>query len=130
MTEWQKTGRMGEDIALEYLLQDGFKLLERNWHCRHKEIDLIMEHGDGIHIVEVKTRREPAGMEPEQAVDLQKQQRLETAARAFLKARDTQAEIHFDIVSIILDREHNIRRISFIRDAFFPIWNKRQNITI
>ena len=37
-------GRSGEDAALEYLLQNGYKLLERNWHCRHKEIDLIVEN--------------------------------------------------------------------------------------
>ena len=36
-------GRTGENAALEYLLQNGYKLLERNWHCRHKEVDLIVE---------------------------------------------------------------------------------------
>ena len=123
-------GRAGENAALEYLLQNGYKLLERNWHCRHKEVDLIVGHEDGIHIVEVKTRTGPTCLEPERAVNYRKQRNLKAAAGAYLRARKMQADIHFDIVSVILDRERSIRRISFIKDAFFPIENERQSITI
>ena len=93
------TGKLGETIALEYLLQMGYKLLERNWRCRHKEIDLIMEGGDGIHIVEVRTRKAPA---------------------AIVK------DIHFDIVSVILDSLGNVLRTVYLKDAFLPIGDKRQ----
>ena len=123
-------GRAGENAALEYLLQNGYKLLERNWHCRHKEIDLIVENEEGIHIVEVKTRTGPTCLEPERAVNYRKQRNLKAAAGAYLRARKMQADIHFDIISVILDRERSIRRISFIKDAFFPIENERQSITI
>ena len=123
-------GRAGENAALEYLLQNGYKLLERNWHCRHKEVDLIVGHEDGIHIVEVKTRTGPTCLEPERAVNYRKQRNLKAAAGAYLRARKMQADIHFDIISVILDRERSIRRISFIKDAFFPIENERQSITI
>ncbi len=123
-------GRAGENAALEYLLQNGYKLLERNWHCRHKEVDLIVGHEDGIHIVEVKTRTGPTCLEPERAVNYRKQRNLKAAAGAYLRARKMQADIHFDIVSVILDRERSIRCISFIKDAFFPIENERQSITI
>lgn len=123
-------GRAGENAALEYLLQNGYKLLERNWHCRHKEVDLIVGHEDGIHIVEVKTRTGPTCLEPERAVNYRKQRNLKAAAGAYLRARKMQVDIHFDIVSVILDRERSIRCISFIKDAFFPIENERQSITI
>ncbi len=123
-------GRAGENAALEYLLQNGYKLLERNWHCRHKEVDLIVGHEDGIHIAEVKTRTGPTCLEPERAVNYRKQRNLKAAAGAYLRARKMQADIHFDIVSVILDRERSIRCISFIKDAFFPIENERQSITI
>ena len=104
-------GRAGENAALEYLLQNGYKLLERNW-------------------VEVKTRTGPTCLEPERAVNYRKQRNLKAAAGAYLRARKMQADIHFDIISVILDRERSIRRISFIKDAFFPIENERQSITI
>ena len=115
------TGRKGEDIALRHLLSAGFRLLERNWRCSHKEIDLIMEHCDGLHIIEVKTRTEPAPVEPEQAVDRQKRRRLETAAGSYIKMTGRCADVHFDIVSVVLDKDGGILRISFMEDAFFPI---------
>ena len=123
-------GRAGENAALEYLLQNGYKLLERNWHCRHKEIDLIVENEEGIHIVEVKTRTGPTDIDPERAVDYRKQRNLEAAAETYLRVRKLQKDIHFNIIAVILDRKHSIRHISFIKDAFFPIENERQSITI
>ena len=107
-------GRTGEEAALEYLLQNGYKLLERNWHCRHKEIDLIVENEEGIHIVEVKTRTGPTDIDPERAVDYRKQRNLEAAAETYLRVRKLQKDIHFNIIA----------------DAFFPIKNERQSITI
>ena len=48
-------GRVAENIALEWLQQEeGMELRERNWRSEHKEIDLIMESDDFLHIVEVK----------------------------------------------------------------------------
>ncbi|HIZ85187.1 MAG TPA: YraN family protein [Candidatus Coprenecus stercoravium] len=123
------TGKLGEDKALEYLLQNGYKLIERNWRCGHKEVDLIMESKDGLHIVEVKTRTAPADISPEQAVNREKQLRLEVAAGSFLKRKGYGSEVHFDIVSVILDKDSNVRDISLIKDAYIPIAGKRQNIT-
>lgn len=115
-------GGIGEDAALEYLLQAGYKLIERNWHCGHREIDLIMEGDDGIHIVEVKARTEPMMTIPERAVGRQKQINLESAAKAYVRSRGICSDIHFDIVSVIMDKARNVKHISFTRNAFYPIW--------
>ena len=115
------TGRQGEDMALEYLLQAGYRLLERNWHCSHKEVDLIMEGSDGLHIVEVRTRREPAAVEPEQTVDRWKQHNLIAAAGVYLKMSGRTCPVHFDIVSIVLDSSGRVLRGSHITDAFLPL---------
>ena len=56
----QDLGKKGEDVALEYLLQRGMKLLERNWRSGHKELDLVMEEEGFIRIVEVRSRNWPA----------------------------------------------------------------------
>lgn len=116
-----ETGRMGEDMALEYLLQRGYKLLERNWRCRYKEVDLIMENSDGIHVVEVRTRKEPTAVEPEQTVDRRKQHNLEAAANSYLRSRKTTAPVHFDIVSIVLDGSGKVLRLNHIQDAFLAL---------
>ena len=88
-----ETGRLGEDIALEYLLQRGFKLIERNWRCRHKEVDLIMEGDDGLHIVEVRTMKEPVQVEPEMTVCARKQLNLRTAAEAWIRIKGENAPV-------------------------------------
>lgn len=118
------TGKLGEDIALEYLLQTGYKLLERNWRCRYKEIDLIVEGSDGVHIVEVRTRREPAAVAPEQTVGKDKQHHLEAAARSYAGLGGKNREIHFDIVSVILDRDGRTVSLDHIRDAFHPMHSR------
>lgn len=117
----RETGKLGEDIALEHLLQMGYKLLERNWYCRHKEVDLIMEGEDGLHIVEVRTRHEPVAMEPELTVDRHKQRYLEAAAAAWLRKGGEYSQVHFDIASIVLDKSGNVIRYSLIHDAFLPM---------
>lgn len=121
MTQKQMTGKEGEDMALEYLLQRGYRLLERNWRCGHKEIDLILEHADGLHIVEVKTRREPVAEEPHIAVDVVKQHHLEAAAASYMKLCGYGGNLHFDIMSIVLDRDGAPTRMIFMKDAFYPL---------
>ena len=49
-------GKWGEDIAANYLLERGFKLLARNWRHKHKEIDIIATKGGTLYFIEVKTR--------------------------------------------------------------------------
>lgn len=52
----KKTGRQGEDLALEYLRAKGLRLLERNYLIWGGELDLIMKDGEEYVFVEVKTR--------------------------------------------------------------------------
>ena len=49
-------GKNGEDLAVEYLVNKGYKILERNWRSGHKEIDIIAMDGDTLVVVEVKCR--------------------------------------------------------------------------
>ena len=80
-----------------------------------------MEGSDGLHIVEVRTRREPAAVEPEQTVDRWKQRNLIAAAGAYLKMSGRTCPVHFDIVSIVLDSSGRVLRGSHITDAFLPL---------
>jgi putative endonuclease len=57
-TYQQKFGRWGENIASDFLLKKGFKIIDRNWTCRLGEIDIIALKQCRVHFVEVKTRRD------------------------------------------------------------------------
>ena len=46
MSKNKKIGNLGEDLALQHCLQNGYELIEKNWTIGHKEIDLIFKKGD------------------------------------------------------------------------------------
>ena len=50
-------GGRGEDIAMQWLRERGFLIVERNWRVGHYEIDIIAQRYDTLHFIEVKTRK-------------------------------------------------------------------------
>ncbi|GAA3593497.1 YraN family protein [Nonomuraea rosea] len=52
----RELGKQGEQVAVTYLEAEGMKIIDRNWRCRHGEIDIIAEEGPNLIVVEVKTR--------------------------------------------------------------------------
>lgn len=119
-TEKQLQGYTGEEMAVNFLFQKGYRILERNWRCGHLEVDIIAEKDDYLVIVEVKTRKSSAFGEPEVFVDRQKQQRLIRAAMYYAKFKCVTKEIRFDIISVINSLEH--QEINHIENAFKPRW--------
>src|SRR5579863_2788673 len=80
----QGLGRMGERLAAEMLMREGYAILERNFRCCYGEIDLIAEDGQDLVFVEVKTRRGVAYGRPEEAVTLRKQRKVVQVATYYL----------------------------------------------
>jgi len=109
-------GKKGEDLALQYLQKKGYTLLERNWRFRHKEVDIIAADGRDLVFVEVKTRSSDWFGSPEEAVDDKKQRYLMDAAEAFIRIRNMDTNIRFDVVSIILKQGY--QSIDHIEEAF------------
>ena len=104
----QNAGRLGEDLAAEYLESRGFKVLERNYRSLRAEVDLICflpseRYGEGgeLIFVEVKARKNSTFGHPEQAVDRDKRKNLIRAARAYLYERKIEGTpCRFDVVAI------------------------------
>lgn len=93
-------------------------MIERNWRYRHLEIDIISIDNDGIHFVEVKTRRPPMQADPQESVDWKKRVRITEAAKGYMRQKGTDAECHFDIVSVIFEKGRTVVRM--FPDAYFP----------
>ena len=100
----QTIGKQGEDIACEMLQGMGHVILERNWRSGHLEIDIISYDPDGIHFVEVKSRRSSIQAPPQESVDRGKQNRIIKAAHGFLRTKKGlpygNHECHFDIIAV------------------------------
>lgn len=112
-------GALGEQIALEYLLERKYQILETNWVCGHKEVDIIAKDGDTIVFVEVKTRHSTCLVEPEATVDVYKQRHLIWAANSYVNRFQYDNDVRFDIIAIVIDK-NNEKRIEHIEDAFYP----------
>lgn len=112
-------GRIGEDAILECLLQKGLKLLERNWHCGHKEVDLIMEGSDGLHFVEVRSRSLGLRQTPSETVDAGKRHRIAAAADVYVRMVESVADVHFDIAAVYCDDvTGKVLHTEYFPDAF------------
>lgn len=116
--EYHDFGKLGEEIAVNYLTAKGYRILERNWRSGHKEIDIIAMDGDTLVVVEVKTRKSNFFGDPDLAVGADKQRLLVWAADAYVRYRDLDVEVRFDVVSIVIT--DNDQRIEHIEDAFYP----------
>jgi putative endonuclease len=110
-------GKTGEEIAIQYLLQQGYQVLERNYRCRFGEIDLIAQDGSTLAFIEVKTRRSQKFGPAAAAVTLEKQRHLVKASQVYLTRKRKAHELcRFDVVTIELDAL--ISHIELIKDAF------------
>ncbi len=117
MKTTRSTGAIGERMAADYLEQQGFRILERNYRYERGEIDLVAEEGDELVFVEVKTRRTKTFGEPEEAVQEMKQEHIRNTAEGYLLERHLEEKIfRFDVVAVLLMGEKP--EINHIRDAF------------
>ena len=117
MATHNETGKQGETIAVEYLQNKGYIILEQNWHNHHREVDIIATKGNEMAIVEVKCRTGTPLVEPYIAVNLNKQNQLIKAANAYIQMKNINMETRFDIISITLGKEV---KIDHIENAFYP----------
>ena len=119
MAEHNEFGNTGETIAQEYLLQNGYKILETNWHHRHKEVDIKDEKNNMIVFIEVKTRKSAFFGEPELFVTREKQKSYIQAANAYVLQNHRKEEVQFDIIAIVLNSLG--KHIKHIENAFSAI---------
>ncbi|MDT8408359.1 MAG: YraN family protein [Wenzhouxiangellaceae bacterium] len=112
----RQIGDQGEQRAEAYLKANGLKLVARNWHCRHGEIDLIMFDDEYLIFVEVRLRTPKGFANSAESVDIFKQRKLIQAASYYLSTRPAwqTRPCRFDVVGI----EGDTQEISWISHAF------------
>ena len=120
----RQLGKQGEDIACAFLEGLGHQILERNWRSGHLEIDIISFDPDGIHFVEVKTRRQSIQAPPQDNVDRAKQRRIAKAALGYLKTKNGlpygNHECHFDIAAITFKGDE--WTVEWFPQAYIPLY--------
>lgn len=117
MAEHNELGKLGEELAVEYLQKAGYEILETNWVFQKAEIDIIAKKGEIIAVIEVKTRSSIDFGLPQDFVNPKKIQLLVKAINEYIISNDSDAEVRFDIISI-QKIEKNFK-IEHLIDAFY-----------
>jgi putative endonuclease len=113
-------GRRGEDAALAHLESAGLRLLERNYRCRAGEIDLVMQDGPTLVLVEVRLRSSADYGGAAASVGRAKQRRFTLAAKHLMLTRPEYRRLpaRFDVVALDRNAAADELTIRWIRDAF------------
>jgi len=112
-------GPEGEQLAVDYLVQKGYRIVERNYRFQRNEIDIIALNRNIFCFVEVKTRLSSAKGHPAEAVTPQKQREIVKAAQAFLAlSGDMETDCRFDVVAILVQSMDGNRIDSFVLEHF------------
>ncbi len=126
-TEKQKIGQIGEDAACKWLLNNGYKVIERNYLKKWGEIDIITKKGNKIHFIEVKsvsrslesvTHVTQDSYNPEDNMHPWKLKRLGRAVQSFLLERNISDNIdwQFDLVTVYIDVSKRLSRVFLMED--------------
>jgi len=112
-----RTGKRGEELAVAYLAEAGYRIVDRNYRCVFGEIDIVAEEGETLVFIEVKSRRSEAYGDPQLAVGREKQKRISRIAMHYLEEKRLRHRpARFDVVAVkLLPADH---QIELIRNAF------------
>jgi putative endonuclease len=100
MLGWHR-GQPGEQMAVVYLQQQGYRIQQQNYRCRQGEIDIIAWDGPTLVFVEVKTKRQTAFGSPQAMVDQRKQHKIIRVAMVYVQQhRLKNVALRFDVVAI------------------------------
>lgn len=97
----QELGKAGEDVSCIYLEQIGYRIIERNFHCRQGEIDIIAKDRDEYVFIEVKTRSNTFFGRPKEAVNRPKQKHIYQSTRFYLYLHGlNNVFVRFDVIEV------------------------------
>jgi len=119
----RQLGAKGEDFAQQFLENKGYKILARNFRfAKLGEIDVIVQKGQNICFIEVKTRSSTRYGKPNEAVNYSKQRKIKQVAQIFIKKHQLYNQnIRFDIIELIVQKSNNeisIQSANLIKNAY------------
>ena len=118
MASHNELGKIGEEIAAQYLLKSGYKILRRNFYFDKAEIDIIAQkEEDTVVIVEVKTRNSSFFGDPQDFVTKNKIKLLVKAANEYIVSNDLNVEVRFDIIAVLKNQKEE--KLEHFENAFY-----------
>ncbi len=100
MAEHLQKGKLAEQRAWKFLRKESCQLVEKNWHCRYGEIDLIVKQKTILIFIEVRYRRNSQFGGALASINSAKIAKLKRSAEYYLQKTGWQGECRFDAILI------------------------------
>ena len=118
MAYHNELGKQGEESATAFLADQGYQILERNFVYDRAEIDIIAQkEPEIVVVVEVKTRNSVVFGDPQEFVSKRKIGLLVKAADYFVRSRELNVEVRFDVIAVLINKEQF--KLEHIPSAFY-----------
>ena len=105
-------GKLGEDIAVRYLVSKGYRILARNYRNKIGEIDIIGEKDNTIIFLEVKSRTNTNYGYGYEAVNRKKQEKIINSSHIYCKQNGFyNRQLRYDIIEVYLTKDTKINHI-------------------
>lgn len=119
----QRTGQFGENIAVRYLMDRGFTIIERNYTKKWGEIDIIAQKGEAVHFIEVKSKSvldcnaiPKNGIRPEEGMHPRKINRIKRTLQTYLIERNISDDWKFDVVLVYMSDIQRQARVELMEN--------------
>ena len=117
-SETQKIGQLGEDVAVRFLMKQGYEIIDRNFTKKCGELDIVAKNKDKIHFVEVKTVSCENLYRPEENVSPRKLKRMARAIQIYMVQKRVSYETDWqtDIITVILDPTNKTAKVNVLKN--------------
>jgi len=117
MAQHNELGKKGEQLAVDFLIENSYDIVERNYRFDKAEVDIIAKKDDILAIVEVKTRSSLDFGNPQDFVKPKQIKNLVKAVDEYVTENDLDVEVRFDIIAIV--KENKTYNIEHLENAFY-----------
>ena len=117
MASHNELGKKGEQLAVDFLVENNYVIIERNYRFDKAEVDIIAQKEDVLAIIEVKTRSTTGFGNPQDFVKPKQIQRLVKAVDEYVTSNGLDVEVRFDIIAIV--KQKNQFNIEHLENAFY-----------
>ena len=107
-----EVGKIGEEIAKEFLKKQGYKIIEQNYKTKYAEIDLVTQNKKCLVFVEVRTKVGENFGTPEETINKKKMRKLLGNAMSYTAIKKWSSSFRIDAVCIVLKPDYSVERLN------------------
>ena len=113
-----RLGALGEELAVRFLRDGGYRILATNYRCNYGEVDIVAKDGRVLAFIEVRTRRSRRFGAAEESLTAAKRKHLVAACQDYIQRHgDGDVEWRIDLVCVYFGQAENVDGITHIRQA-------------